>query len=122
MSKRPSKYKAQPTVIDGIRFHSKAEARRYQELKLLERAGEIIDLRIQPSYDLCAWQNGNAPVVGVYRADFSYFDVRHRKGVVEDVKSPPTRTSLYRWKIKHLRMQYGIEVAEVYASTSNHPR
>ncbi len=44
-----TKYRAQPTIVDGIRFHSKGEARRYQELRLLERAGEITNLELQPA-------------------------------------------------------------------------
>lgn len=40
----PHKYHAKPTTVDGIRFASKAEARRYSELRLLEKAGEIKNL------------------------------------------------------------------------------
>ena len=47
-----NKYGARKTVIDGITFDSKREAIRYQELKLLERAGEIKDLELQPKYIL----------------------------------------------------------------------
>ena len=47
-----SKYRNRKTTIDGIAFDSKAEARRYAELKLLERAGEIKDLELQPKYRL----------------------------------------------------------------------
>lgn len=97
--------------MDGIRFASQKEARRYTELKMLEKAGEIFDLRLQPEYPLCAWQNGNAPIVGKYRADFSYLDVKSRKGVVEDVKG--FKTPLYKWKKKHVEAQYGIEIREV---------
>ncbi|MDD3747626.1 MAG: DUF1064 domain-containing protein, partial [Anaerostipes sp.] len=45
---RYSKYGARKTVIDGITFDSKREAKRYQELKLLEQAGEISYLELQP--------------------------------------------------------------------------
>ena len=41
-----------PTVVDGIRFASRLEARRYSELKLLEKAGEITDLRWQVPFEL----------------------------------------------------------------------
>jgi hypothetical protein len=103
-----SKYHAVPTVVDGVRFASKAEARRYGELKMLEKAGDIFDLQLQPEFELCAWQNGNSPVVGKYRADFSYLDVRARKSVVEDVKGMDTQLS--KWKRKHMKCQYGIDV------------
>lgn len=44
---RQNKFRAKPTLVDGIRFDSRKEARRYQELRLLERAGEIKDLKLQ---------------------------------------------------------------------------
>lgn len=110
---RKNKYGAKATVVDGIRFDSMREANRYQELKLLERAGEIIHLRIQPEFELNAWSNGDRPIVGTYRGDFSYFDMRAKDRVVEDVKSPATKTALYRWKKRHMRAQYGIEIREV---------
>lgn len=40
--KAPNKYGAKKTVVDGVTFDSKAEARRYQQLKLMQQAGEII--------------------------------------------------------------------------------
>ena len=47
-----TKYHAIKTVYDGITFDSRKEARRYAALKLLERAGEISDLRTQVKYEL----------------------------------------------------------------------
>ena len=41
-----SKYMAKKCQVDGIKFDSLKEARRYQELRLLERAGKIADLRV----------------------------------------------------------------------------
>ena len=52
VARQRPKYRAVPTVIDGIRFASKAEARRYGELRLLEQAGEIRDLVRQPRFAL----------------------------------------------------------------------
>lgn len=49
---RHHKYNAKPVTIDNIRFASGGEGKRYAELKLLERAGEISELRLQPSFDL----------------------------------------------------------------------
>lgn len=99
-----TKYRAKPVVVDGIRFHSTKEARRYGELKLLERAGQIQGLCLQPEYDL----HVGSEKIGVYRADFEYAE--RGRHVVEDVKSEPTKTPLWRWKVKHLKAQYGIEV------------
>lgn len=72
-----NKYRAVKTAVDGITFDSKAEARRYQELKLLKRAGEIQGFGIQPSFVL--------PGGVRYRPDFIVCD---KDGTlhVEDVK------------------------------------
>lgn len=109
---RRSKYNACRTVVDNITFHSAKEAKRYSELTLLEKAGEITELQLQPIFTLYAPSASGEDTVGKYIADFSY----REKGtlyVVEDVKSPATRTALYRWKVKHLRLQDGITVREV---------
>lgn len=47
-----SKYGNKKTEIDGHMFDSKAEAQYYQELKLRERAGDILFFRLQPRYRL----------------------------------------------------------------------
>ena len=47
---RPPKYHNTPTEIDGIRFDSKAEAKRYLELKALEATGKIAWFSRQPSF------------------------------------------------------------------------
>jgi hypothetical protein len=80
-----SKYKAVPTVVDNIRFASKKEARRYGELKLLQRAKQIADLKLQPRIKCQA----NGVHICDYVADFFYTE----KGqpVYEDVKSEFTR-------------------------------
>ena len=44
------KFRATPTVVDGIKFHSKKEAKDYQELKLLEKEGKIKNLTLQPKF------------------------------------------------------------------------
>ena len=110
--KRGNKYGAVRTEVDGVVFASKAEARRYGELKLLERAGTIRELVLQPEYSLAV--KGNT--IGKYIADFVYIDNETGKRIVEDVKGrTATMTPLYRWKKRHMRAQYGIEVQEVEA-------
>lgn len=94
-------------MLDGIRFASKAEARRYQELRLLERAGQIAELVLQPRYVLSV----DGVKIGEYRGDFRYITLPSYAPVTEDVKG--VRTDMYRWKIKHLRAQYGIVVTEI---------
>lgn len=89
-----TKYGAQPTSIDGIRFASKAEARRYAQLKLLERAGEIENLELQPPFKL----HVNGKLVCTYIADFQYWDKGKAKSIVEDVKG--METAVFKLKRK----------------------
>ena len=106
------KYHAKPTVVDGIRFASQKEARRYQELKLLEKAGEIRDVELQRKFPLYAGDgSGRFRLVGHYIADFMYRQTRDNLPVVEDVKG--FKTPLYRWKKKHVEAQYGLTITEV---------
>ena len=103
-----NKYKAKKTIVDGITFDSAKEARRYSELKLLERAGEITRLELQPKFPIIV----NGVYCGFYRADFGYFEGDKR--VIEDVKAPPTRTAVYRLKIRLVRaLNPGLDHREV---------
>jgi hypothetical protein len=114
--RRAHKYAAVPTVVDGRRFASKAEARRYGELVLLERAGEISALRCQPRYPLTAVNREGFPVairIGnravVYVADFTYVD---RAGAVhvEDVKGFDTDKSKLKRAIFEANYDTRVEV------------
>ncbi len=101
-----------PLPPGALRFASKKEAERYVELALQQRDGTIANLTVQPRYTLHAINmSGTAIVLGDYRADFAY----RRSGatVVEDVKSPASKTPLYEWKRKHLRAEHGIEIIEI---------
>lgn len=100
-----SKYHNEPVTVDGYRFDSKAEAARYQALRILEKAGYIADLRLQPQYLLQpAFTNhqGKRERAIIYRADFAYHE-RMETGlwleVVEDVKGVTTKDFLIKWKI-----------------------
>jgi hypothetical protein len=105
-----SKYRAQPTTVNGIRYASKKEAKRCGELHLLQRLGEIRNLELQPKFPLKV----NGELVCTYIADASYRDAKTGNWIVEDVKSPPTRTPVYRLKIKLLRALHpGIDHREV---------
>lgn len=91
------KYNAVRTEVDGISFASKKEARRYGELKLLERAGEIEDLELQPRYVLWCKNKILKTPTGryyIYVADFSYRE--NEKEIIEDCKG--MRTELYKLK------------------------
>lgn len=101
-----NKYRAVKTTIDGIKFDSKAEGRRYAELKLLERAGEIRQLELQPRYSIVI----NGRHICNYHADFRYFTAE--QSIVEDVKG--VRTPVYRLKKKLVEAVYpGIKIVEV---------
>jgi hypothetical protein len=95
--KKPSKYKAKPIEIDGHRFDSLAEGRRYNELLLMVRSGEISDLRIHPIYELqAAFKRGKQTIRAIsYEADFEYQE--GGKCITEDVKGVETEA----FKIKH---------------------
>jgi hypothetical protein len=100
-----SKYRAIPTVTDGIRFASKREAARYSELRLLEKAGEIASLELQPVYPLTV----NGKHVCKMIADFRYLDGgKHGKLTVEDCKG--FKTPVFRLKAKLFEAIYGIEL------------
>lgn len=104
-----TKYHNIPTTIDGIRFDSRKEANRFYQLRLMERAGEISNLRRQVEYELIPAQKtpaGRAVHPVKYVADFVYDD--HGKTVVEDVKGVKTRE--FRIKSKLMLWRYGIVV------------
>lgn len=101
-----NKYNARKTQLGGHTFDSQREARRYQDLQLLERAGRIHSLRLQVPYPL----EVAGEQIGKYVADFVYFYFENEKEVVEDSKG--YRTPLYRWKKKHVEAQYQIKIKE----------
>lgn len=105
--KKPHKYRAVATEVDGIRFDSKKEAFRYGQLKLLEQAGLIAHLEVHPRYPLTV----NGLKVGTYVADFRYAKTDTGELIVEDVKG--VRTPVYRLKKKLVRAIFGFEIREV---------
>ena len=68
-----SKYRNKKTIIDGICFDSKKEASRYTDLRLLERAGEIVSLECQPRYKIL---DGFRYAGKTYRASYYIADFR----------------------------------------------
>lgn len=105
---KPRKYRNTPVTVDGIRFDSQAEARRWQQLKLLERAGVIMELQRQITFPI-AW---NGIKICSYRADFVYREIATGETVIEDVKGVLTHE--YRIKAKLMAAQ-GMPVTEVRA-------
>ena len=91
---RRSKYGAVKTVVDDITFASRAEARRYSELKLLVRANEISELRLQPRYPFVVLGSKICTYVG----DFEYRD-SNGCTVCEDVKGVRTPEYIIKRKL-----------------------
>lgn len=111
-----SKYGSEKIQVDGHTFSSKAEARRYQHLLLMERAGMISGLVLQPKFELAPSVrfkgSSRATPALRYFADFSYRDSDGRL-VVEDVKGMPKNTAIFQAK-RHLMLAiHGIEVQQV---------
>ena len=122
-----TKYNATKCLVDGIEFASKREANRYLKLRLLERAGEISDLRLQVDFELIPNQYRTEKRYGkngkplkdkevllerkvVYRADFVYTD-KNGKTVVEDTKG--FRTTEYVLKRKMFLYKSGFPITEI---------
>jgi hypothetical protein len=101
MTARRAKYNA----VRTRGFASKREYARYQDLKLMEKAGEITELACQPGFRL----EVNGDLICTYKADFSYRD-KQGMPVTEDVKG--VRTPVYRIKAKLMRALYGITILE----------
>ena len=118
-----NKYNAKPTDVimpDGTvrHFDSEKEANRFRELDLLQRAGEITDLRCQVPFILIPYQkrdDGKAEQPCKYIADFVYRDGCRQ--VVEDVKGYTDPKSaaykLYTVKRKLMLRVHGITIKEV---------
>lgn len=109
-----NKYGNKKTIVDGISFDSRLEAKRYRELKLLERAGIIKDLQLQPAFELIpSFKKNNKTYRKIeYKADFSYFDNELGKVIVEDTKG--FKTEVYKLKRKLFEYKYkDLEIKEV---------
>lgn len=109
MAKTISKYKNKKIIYDGITFDSIKEKNRYIELKMLEKAGLIKELELQPKFlliDTIRYKGKTYPKT-YYIADFKYYDNHLKKYIVEDVKSKITaKDKTYRLKIKMLLSKY----------------
>jgi hypothetical protein len=91
----------------GKAHASKLEARRCDELHLLQRAGEVYTLKAHPQR---SWALTVGKIeVGKYVSDFDYMD-RDGRLIVEDCKG--VATPVYRLKKKLMLALYGIEVSE----------
>ena len=127
-SNKKSKYHSIATCIDGISFDSRKEARRYQELKLLEKAGRISNLEMQVPFELVPAQYGECEEIYTkgahkgeckrgaciekavtYKADFMY--IEDGKIVVEDTKGVKTKDYIIKRKL--MLYVHGIRIKEI---------
>jgi hypothetical protein len=120
--KKKSKYGNKKVVIDGIKFDSQKEGKRYLELKQKERLGLIFDLKLQVKFELIPKYTLNGKTIRAmnYIADFVYREtIKNEEGtrelkyktIVEDTKG--YRTEVYKLKKKMFEYKYGIEIKEV---------
>lgn len=109
-----NKYGNKKVKIDGMLFDSQLEANRYFQLKLLEKAKEIKDLRRQVTFELQPkYKKGNKYILPInYIADFVYYDVKKKKTIVEDTKG--FKTEVYKIKKKMFEyLYYDLEITEI---------
>ena len=106
--KNNNRFKVSPVeerTLGGIVFSSKKEMKRYAELRLLERAGEIRGLELQPEFRVSI----NDQHFCTYTADFAYTEKGQR--VIEELKSTGTaKDAAYRLRKKAAELFYGIKV------------
>lgn len=124
-NKGQNKYRNKKVTYNGMQFDSAKERNRYWELEVMQRAGEIRNLRRQVSFELIPYQKVLVPIPGggtryqtekavKYIADFAYEDKTTGQTVVEDVKSPITRKQPeYVLKRKLMLQRYRIAIKEV---------
>ena len=127
---KKQKYNTRKIVYDGITFDSKDEIRRYIELQMLAKTGEIYGLTYHERFELIPAQyetverygkNGKRLKDGlklveraaVYTSDFSYYLTATGEKIVEDVKSEKTKTEAYVLRRKLVYKIYGIKIKEV---------
>jgi hypothetical protein len=121
-------YNVKTKTTDGLVFDSMKEARRWEQLLLLQKAGEITSLRRQVSYELIPAQYETCERYSdktgkrlkdeerlierkcEYIADFVYTDSKTGETVVEDVKSAATKTEAFAIKKKLMLVVHGIKI------------
>jgi hypothetical protein len=97
-------------TLDGVVFASKGEMMRYAKLRLMQRAGMITNIELQPRYDVPL----NGEHFCTYTADFRYVVVASGETVIEEHKSSGTRQdAAYKLRRKAAILHHRIAVTEV---------
>lgn len=107
-----AKYRNKKTIVNGVAFDSKKEAKRYQELLQLEEAGQITELKLQQKFELIPSQRIGGKVAEracTYKADFVY--MKDGEMVVEDTKGFKTKDYIIKRKL--MLYMHGIKVVEL---------
>lgn len=102
-----NKYFNKKVIVDGIKFDSKKEAKRYTELKLLKKAGLIKELELQKKFEIQPkYTNNKGEHIRAitYKTDFFYYDNKKEQYIVEDTKG--YRTDVYKLKKKLFEFKY----------------
>ena len=112
------KYNAQKVTVDGFKFDSTKESKRYIVLRDMQSAGMIEDLELQPRFSWSTTYKANGKSLTsnrfFYKADFRYTDSENNT-VVEDVKGyrygPAYQT--FKRKRRIVEHLYGIRIIEI---------
>jgi hypothetical protein len=109
---KESKYQNKRVTVDGITFDSVKEASRWQELRMLERAGKITGLNRQLRIEVVPKTKLHR--ARYYLADFVYFDKEQGKTIYEDVKGYRKGVAYQLFTLKRdvLYWRHGIEIKE----------
>ena len=110
------KYNNEPVEFDGHKFDSVKESEYYLLFRQQEKNGEIKDLKLQYPIEIqpaFTDKQGNKHKAIIYKADFFFYDVKHKTWRIIDVKGgEATKTAVYKLK-KKLLLYKGIEIEEV---------
>ncbi len=109
---KKNKYHAKKIVVGNERYDSRAEYKRALQLELLQKAGVISNLQHHEKIVLIPKSKYGRGIY--YEADFSYTDNKTKEKIIEDVKSKPTVTKIFRLKKRMIQEQYGITIREIY--------
>lgn len=102
-----NKYFNKKVIVDGIKFDSKKEAKRFQELMILKKTKLIKELELQKVFELQPkYTNNKGEHIRAitYKADFFYYDNHLKQYIVEDTKG--FKTDVYKLKKKLFEYQY----------------
>ena len=113
LKQNKSKYGNKKVIIDGIKFDSEKEGKRYINYKTLQNLKVISDLKLQVKFELQpSFKVNNKTIREItYIADFTYTD--NRDGTLHVVDAKGYRTEVYKIKKKMFAYKYGIEIEEV---------